>query len=272
MNKQDYYVYIHKDEDGNVRYVGSGRRDRYKSPSNRSKEHLKMFNSLEKIIIVCDLTKNAAIEIENELIKTYDNGSLFNIIKTVGRVKSLNYQELNEVFYYDETSPSCLRHKIKKKRVLAGDVAGRLDSKGYWVVKFKSVPYLVHRIVVVLSTGKDIAEGMVVDHIDGIPSNNIINNLRVISQKENSRNLTFDSDSIKRLYWIENGYQCRWRVYYMDDNHNRRSKSFNPRKLYPDIPLEDAKELSKALALEYLELTEELYYSFQYNKVCDIMQ
>jgi len=211
------------------------------------------------------LTKKESIELENNLIKFHDNGQLFNVMKTAGIVKKISYKEFNDNFYYDETSPSFLRHRVDKKRIKAGTIAGMLDAKGYWVVKFKSVSYLVHRVIIVLTTLEDIAEGMVVDHLDGNPSNNNINNLRVVSQKDNCRNFSSNTGKIKRLTWEENGYRCRWRVYYTDNSHGRHTKSFNPSVLYPKLPLEESKELARIAAMEYLEFTEDLYYSIPYS-------
>lgn len=52
--------------------------------------------------------------------------------------------------------------------------------------------YKMHRVVIELFIGP-IPKGYVVDHIDGNPSNNNINNLRVCTQKENIHNpITFD--------------------------------------------------------------------------------
>lgn len=95
-------------------------------------------------------------------------------------------------FYYDETSPTCLRYKIFNgakgnfKR-FPGDVAGYIESKnGYAIVAINNRAVKVHRIICVMH-GLDV-EGMQVDHIDGNPRNNRIENLRVVSLAENARN------------------------------------------------------------------------------------
>ena len=50
----------------------------------------------------------------------------------------------SEHFYYDETSPTFLRHKTDKwagkwfaiKRIAAGEIAGKINNQGYVDVKF----------------------------------------------------------------------------------------------------------------------------------------
>ena len=48
--------------------------------------------------------------------------------------------------------------------------------------------YLYHRVLWVLYHGEDIPEGMQIDHINGIRSDNRIENLRVVSKRENDQN------------------------------------------------------------------------------------
>lgn len=106
--------------------------------------------------------------------------------------------DFSNYFYYDESSPSCLRWKIdircgKDGRILthkAGDEAGtQLYRKGkpkcYSVVLHKK-PTAVHRIILLLH-GADLQTG-IVDHVDGNPFNNVVSNLRVVGYEGNARN------------------------------------------------------------------------------------
>ena len=101
----------------------------------------------------------------------------------------------SDIFYYDETSPSCLRWKIE---VRAGknynivirhkdSIAGSPNSRGYYQVKHKYSYIKVHRLIWELFNGK-IPNGYVVDHLDGNPINNSINNLALKTRAENTRN------------------------------------------------------------------------------------
>lgn len=102
---------------------------------------------------------------------------------------------LSKTFYYDETSPTCLRwgresysgRNYGKLQVKIGDVAGSLNKSGHFEVYFEGRLQQVHRIVYMLHNG-EIKEGLVIDHINRNRSDNKIINLRAISYKENSRN------------------------------------------------------------------------------------
>ena len=95
-------------------------------------------------------------------------------------------------FYYDETSPSCLRwaRPAANNRVKVGDVAGAFTA-GYYQIKVDTVDGLLnvraHRIVWEMFHGA-IPDGMVVDHFDRDVGNNRIVNLRVVTNRDNCQN------------------------------------------------------------------------------------
>lgn len=115
--------------------------------------------------------------------------------------KPMDHILWSELFYYDETSPSCLRWKYdrrtgKDNRILrkaAGDVAGykstQVDGYERYVVtvgKGHGTSYLAHRIVMSIAGQK--VDGQDVDHIDGNSLNNVVSNLRFADIKTNARN------------------------------------------------------------------------------------
>jgi len=103
--------------------------------------------------------------------------------------------DFNDYFYYDETSPSCLRWKIDRFRGInnschhtqANSIAGSLNKKGYWKVGIGHKKFAVHRIILELH-GQS-CEGKKVDHIDKNTLNNTIENLRAVSHMLNMHNL-----------------------------------------------------------------------------------
>lgn len=103
-------VYLHKDKDGVVRYVGSGTINRaYSTYANSSRgkkyaEYVKTNGKLETHIIFQGLSKIEAEDIERELYDRY--------VKTVlnhrrpKSVKLISKDMFTPYLYYDETSPS----------------------------------------------------------------------------------------------------------------------------------------------------------------------
>lgn len=92
---------------------------------------------------------------------------------------------LNEVFKYDESSPSCIIR-------LVGDHKGEPGNQmpnGYWRLSYKGRSYLAHHLVLILH-GAELPDGrrFVVDHIDQNPSNNKFKNLRIVSKSGNALN------------------------------------------------------------------------------------
>lgn len=102
---------------------------------------------------------------------------------------------MDTVFYYDVTSPSCLRFvkavyngKINTGRLLvsANDPAGTLDKgTGYYRVCIKKQRKQAHRVVWELHYGITKKQ---IDHINGIKTDNRIENLREVDARLNKRN------------------------------------------------------------------------------------
>lgn len=95
--------------------------------------------------------------------------------------------KLSDYFYYDPSSPSCLRNKVSRRSARQDMVQGSLGNRGYWQVRLLGERFVQHRIMWELHFGP-IPEGSVIDHIDRDKSNNRIENLRCTTQSSNMTN------------------------------------------------------------------------------------
>lgn len=68
-----------------------------------------------------------------------------------------------------------------------GRVAGRMDRKGYRRLIFSGMNFSHAKMVWVIHNG-EIPEGLEIDHIDRDPSNDAIENLRLVTRRQNCLN------------------------------------------------------------------------------------
>lgn len=190
-----YYVYIHKDLNDNVFYVGKGTGNRcYVKCNKRSaawKERSR--GGFTYAIIQYNLTEDQALELETALIlKPMKNWDLIN--KTIStKIKLIAFEEINKEVYYDETSPSGLRWKTSKRGVTKGSPAGslKLHQNGMahkWVVAINRKYYCVHRLIYLLNN-PEYDQTKIINHIDFNPANNKILNLELVTKTENNNKI-----------------------------------------------------------------------------------
>ena len=242
-NDRRFYVYSHIDINGNTAYIGSGTLKRVFSKSDRSAEHLSIWDTLTKIILHDGLNSKEARDIEQFYI--INLAPSLNKTNTVSKVPTYEYNFFKEYFEYDPMSPSCLSWiESKRPKHIKSKFAGTLHSKGYWKVGVQRKCYSCSRIVICLLTKSDIPDNLVVDHIDRNRSNNNENNLRLVTHHVNSLNKGRRKDNktgVVGVRWCVtlNVWYCTW-----TENLKRFSKSFNPVKLYPHLDFNKAKELT----------------------------
>ncbi len=105
-----------------------------------------------------------------------------------------NVEFLRQRFYVDQHSPSGLRMRTtnlaKNPKVIRKehDVAGTVNTSGYWEVGANGTYVKVSRVIWILTFGS-IPAGMIVDHQDGNPLNNNLSNLQLLSRPQNTRAL-----------------------------------------------------------------------------------
>lgn len=166
-----------------------------------------------------------------------------------------------EHFYYDPTSPSFIRwnrnaanNKVKKHEVAGRFVPkARNQSKGYYRIAINNKSYACHMVIYEMFFGK-IPEGMFIDHIDRNSRNNSIDNLRVVTLRENNVNQNkhkINTSGYTGVHIKDNGRGILyWSATWCDTEGKRCSKNFPIGSLGYDEALR--------LAIEYRNLQIEL--------------
>lgn len=198
---------------------------------------------------------NAVWEILNgtipkgNLVGHKDGNALNNKIENLFLAKrpcrgmGVDSEEFADVFEYDPNSPSGLRWKVDwTGRAVKGSRAGakgKLTHKGIksWDVRINGKAFGAHRIIWQLERGP-IPDGVQIDHIDGNPLNNRLENLRLATPAINSRNKSMRSDNKTGVVGVslEVGAGI-YRAQYVDLEGRQRSKKFSINKYGQDEAL-----------------------------------
>lgn len=162
-------VYLHKENNGRVFYVGSGtiKRAKQKELSTHSgkatgrglkySEYVKNLNFDYSVEIVSTrLSVNDSINLEQQLFDFYKE----TIVNTnrPSHERSMSASLFHEHLYISELSPSGLSWKtdrysgnrLKVCKYKAGDSAGFINDNGYWIIRLNGQDYAAHRVVAVL--------------------------------------------------------------------------------------------------------------------------
>ena len=273
-----FYVYHHicncdfeissvKYSKGDVVYVGSGTGRRFKelNKKKRTKKHTPFFDKITPVIVHDNLTLEEKYDLEQfEIDKYWDSGILINESKVVRRPKKISYEYLSQFLEVDESSPSKLiwRNPTCTKNK-PGDSAGYINSlNGYWYVSLCGTQYRVNRVVYCLYNRMDVADDLVIDHIDKDNRNNHPSNLRMVSNSLNNVNRNFNTakrEGVTGVRWCDRSKH--WRAY-INIDHSQVVKIFTVNKLFPNVDFDKAKDLSFRLALDWRKEMESLYYDF----------
>lgn len=112
---------------------------------------------------------------------------------------TLTKDYLHQIFDYKDGN---LFFKIKiGSRGLIGKKAGSFTKTGYFHTKIKSKCYLIHRLIFMMFYGHLPKE---IDHINGIRTDNRIENLRSATTSQNQQNAKLRKDNksgIKGVHW-----------------------------------------------------------------------
>lgn len=168
----------------------------------------------------------------------------------------LSLEEAKEIFAYDPLTGvvswkerpashfDSISEQSRWNTRLAGKAAGSLksDKRGGMVVTVYGVVYRLHRLAWLLSNGEWPA--LTIDHRDGDPTNNKLENLRLASGAEQQRNTGLscrNKSGVRGVHWRP--ATQRWCVQIMKDGKQNFIGTF--------IHLEDAKEARRAAEIEF---------------------
>lgn len=92
----------------------------------------------------------------------------------------------------------------------AGTVAGVINPRGYRVIRVQYRLIGAHRLAWIHSNG-GIPSGMVIDHINGDPSDNRLSNLRLATDSQNKANIGPRADSVSGIKGVrQNAKTGKW--------------------------------------------------------------
>ena len=111
---------------------------------------------------------------------------------------SLTKDLLQELFEYRDGA--LYNRTFRSPRAIKGANAGSMSKNRYWRIGINKKYYGLHRIIWMWHYG-DIPKGMHIDHLDGNPSNNFIENLRCCTPQENEWNKPMDGVNFESGKW-----------------------------------------------------------------------
>jgi len=131
---------------------------------------------------------------------------------------------------------------IKK---ISGEIYIDVSAKGYGRIRFKGKRWLVHRVIAVIAgILKD--NELVIDHIDGNPTNNSPLNLRECSVKTNLRNCKISLKNKSGVCGVYSQTTKRKYMYYVvqwSDDNGRHRKLFRYNEENKEEKFKEATEL-----------------------------
>jgi len=135
-------------------------------------------------------------------------------------------QQLLELFDYKDGS---LYWKQPRQHIQVGDKAGYDNGNGYIKISINGKLYFAHRLIFLMHHGY---LPKLIDHINGNPSDNNIQNLREANKSKNAINSKLsvkNTSGSKNVYW--NKSRNKWTVYM---SLNQKQKFFGS---FDDIDL-----------------------------------
>ena len=139
----------------------------------------------------------------------------------------ITQSELKNLFFIDPQTGECRRRN--------GRPTGSLSQKGYLRTTVKGREYRVHRLVWLWVHGSHPSEGMTIDHINGVKTDNRIANLRLATicqnidyyhaNKTDRRNIVKDAKGY-RVEMVVNNTRYRRRAATLEKAYVVRSEMY----------------------------------------------
>ena len=103
-------------------------------------------------------------------------------------LNDLTQEYIKQILNYDPDTGEFVWRVNRHNRKLKGKIAGGISIKdhGYVEIRIDGKKYYAHRLAYLIMTGKWPKNE--VDHMDRNRSNNILSNLRIVSQSDNCKN------------------------------------------------------------------------------------
>lgn len=163
------------------------------------------------------------------------------------------------IFYYDESSPTCLKWKYTRRNPKFNNVIVLKDTNAGCLRFYKDgIPrnsavslngrsYYVQRIIFEMENLCIIPEGYMIDHIDGNPHNNKISNLKMVLAFDNAHNIKKMSHNTSGITGVSYSPASNtWRAIWHDGEGKQRSKCFSVNKYGEDLAKQFAMDVRES--------------------------
>ena len=133
--------------------------------------------------------------------------------------------DIKEWIAYDPESGIFTWVQSRSRRVKIGDVAGCINNRGYIQIRYSGKKYSAHRLAVYFVTGAFPDE--VIDHINGIKSDNRYCNLRCVDIRTNSENRITPNKSNTHGFMGVTPHGKKWVARIMHDGYKKYIGVYN---------------------------------------------
>lgn len=110
----------------------------------------------------------------------------------------ITQERVFEMLFYDKNTGNFIWNQSKNNKAKIGTIAGSLDAYGYLVVTIDNGRYKLHRLAWLYLHGE--MPKHQIDHINGIKTDNRIENLRDVTGFSNQQNRQFKQRNNKSGY------------------------------------------------------------------------